>query len=267
MDFVYNSIWIQVASAVDDALHQFVESGSEDLKTNTFGSIATGTTSAETHSQEEGDDSNPSKKPAKLPPPLLNPETANNEESIPPQQEVQEEEIDPGEEMIPAAISRDLATPKSDGKAEYSKFHTPATSELTKMVSQSFKDSVYQLEKEMDKRKLSFDNFAGTLSPIDDDSKLSASTKKLKMELDQTHELENWEDRVAGGHEASPSKDTSNPVVNTAEAVGQHLESEESGEESDSPSSQAGLKSPDSIAGRLKSKPRSYPSKNEKDTT
>jgi hypothetical protein len=134
------------------------------------------------------------------------------------------------------------------------------------MVSQSFKDSVYQLEKEMDQRKLSFDNFAGTLSPIDDDSKLSASTQKLKMELDQTHELENWEDRVAGGHEASPSKDTSNPVVNTAEAVGQRLESEESGEESDSPSPQAGLKSPDSIAGRLKSKPRSNPSKNEKDT-
>jgi hypothetical protein len=254
---------------VDDALHRFVDSGGEDPKTNTVGSVATGTTLAETHSQEEGDDSNPSKKPTKLPPPPLNPETANNDESIPPQQEVQEEEIDPGEAGIPAAISRNLATPKSDGKAEYSKFHTPATSELTKMVSQSFKERVYQLEVEveMDQRKLSFDNFASTLSPIDDDSKLSASTQKLKRELDETHELENWEDRVAGGHEASPSKDTSNPVANTAEAVGQRLESEESGEESDSPSPQAGLKSPDSIAGRLKSKPRSNPSKNEKDTT
>jgi hypothetical protein len=178
-----------------------------------------------------------------------------------------EEEIDPGEVVVPAAIPGSLATPKSDGKAEYSKFHTPATSDLTKMVSQSFKESVYYLEEEMDKRKLSFDNFASTLSPINDDSKLSASTQKLKMELDQTRELENWEDRVTGGHEASPSKDTSNPVANTAEAVGQRLESEESEDESDSPSLQTGLKSPDSIAGRLKSRSRSYSSKNEKDTT
>jgi hypothetical protein len=227
----------------------------------------TGNTSTETHSVEGGSESNPTKDPTKLPIPHQNPETANNDDSIPPQQEVLEEEIDPGEVVIPAAISRNLATPKSDGKAEYSKFHTPATSELTKMVSQSFKERVYQLEEEMDQQKLSFDNFASTLSPIDDDSKLSASTQKHKMKLDQTHELENWEDRVTGGHEASPSKDTSNPVANTAEAVGQRSESEESEDESDSPSPQAGLKSPDSIASRLKSKPRSYPSKNEKDTT
>jgi hypothetical protein len=180
---------------------------------------------------------------------------------------VPEEEIDPGEVVIPAAIPGNLATPKSDGKAEYSKFHTPATSELTKMVSQSFRERVCQLEEEMDQRKISFDNFASTLSPIEDGSKLSASTRKLKMELDQTHELETWEDRVTAGHEASPSKDTSTPVANTTEAVGQRSESEELGDESDSASPQTGLKSPDSIASRLKTKPRSYQSKNEKDTT
>jgi hypothetical protein len=69
MDFVYNSLWMQVTTAVDDALHRFVNSGGEEPKGSANESIRTGTTLAETRSNEGGEDPNPTKQPSKLPPP------------------------------------------------------------------------------------------------------------------------------------------------------------------------------------------------------
>jgi hypothetical protein len=103
MDFVHNSLWMQVTTAVDDALHRFVNSGGEDPKGSANESIVTGTTHAETHSNEGGEDPNPIKKPSKSPPPSLNPNTATNDGSNPTQESVPLAEIEPGGKIKPAA--------------------------------------------------------------------------------------------------------------------------------------------------------------------
>jgi hypothetical protein len=266
MDFVYNSLWMQVTTAVDDALHRFVNSGGEDPKGNTNESIGTGTTHAETRSNEGGEDPNPTKQPTKLPPPSLNPNTATNDGSKPPQESVSPAEIEPGGELKPAATLEEIATPKKDGEAGTPNFQTPATSE---MAPESLRNSVGQIEKEMDQRRLSFDNFASTLnlSSIEDDSEqeVSTSTKKLKKELNETQEQTNWEDRVASSGHTSPSKNASSPALDeSAEAVGQLV-----GESRTSTlSPMAGAQSPESIAGRLSQRRKNLNQvKNEKDST
>jgi hypothetical protein len=85
MDFMYNSVWLCVEHAVEEALHRFVESDGRYPSEPQEKSTVTGITSTETQSAEEGSESNPTKDPTKLPIPHQNPKTANNDDSIPPQ--------------------------------------------------------------------------------------------------------------------------------------------------------------------------------------
>jgi hypothetical protein len=266
MDFVYNSLWMQVTTAVDDALHRFVNSGGEEPKGSANESIATRTTLAETHSNEGGEDPIPTKKPSKLPPPSLNPNTATNDESNPIQESLSPAEIEPGGKIKPAATLEEIATPKKDGEAGTLNFQTPATSE---MAPESLRNSVGQIEKEMDQRRLSFDNYASklNLSSIEDESdqEMPTSTKKLKKELNETQEKTTWEDRVASSEHTSPSKNASSPAFDeNAEAVGQLIA--ETRISTLSP--MVGAQSPESIAGRLsRGRKNLNQLKNEKDTT